>query len=319
MVELKRYSVLFVVLGVWTGQLLSTTLDSNILTLLPSIVQSCNQIIQEIPETVYANNDSIILSRQLLTLSKAGKRYDVLVKGAGFKASLTRNADYTNIPSLSVDSLESIQRALDYVAGGIGNNLQVRRTLKQKVGDEQGKKILTPFNELEKIEKSGALKRNMNILANFERKYGPESAKLNLAEALINCYLLRGIGAFSMQPDGNPGPWEVILAYTTSYFTYEKKAVESNNLLLISAAEAGLRYYVFSNNWGRLNIIRPNYISFGMLIAGENNGFFRNPFKGEKRYGAFLGWGDIKAAYLLTGDDKRFLVNRQFQLIPTLF
>ena len=319
MAKLKKHSILFVILIVWTGQLIGAALDSNILTLLPSIVQSCDEIIQTVPQTVYANNDSVALFQHLNTLAVAGKQYNVLVKGAGFKVSLTRNHNYTTIPSLSVDSLATIQKALDYVAGGIGNNLDVRRALKQKVGDEQGKQILTPFNELEKIEKSGALKKNMHILANFERKYGPESAKLNLVEALINCYLLRSFGAFSMQSDGNPGPWEVILAYTTSYFGYDEKAVESNNLLLVSAAEAGLRYYVFSNNWGRLDMIRPNYISFGMLIAGENNGFFRNPFEGEKRYGAFLGWGDVKAAYLLTGDDKRFLVNRQFQLIPTLF
>jgi hypothetical protein len=56
----------------------------------------------------------------------------------------------------------------------------------------------------------------------------------------------------------------------------------------------------------------------GALIAGERDGIFRNPFEGKERFGIFITWSDITLAYLF-GSDNRFLVSKQFQLIPFIF
>ena len=42
------------------------------------------------------------------------------------------------------------------------------------------------------------------------------------------------------------------------------------------------------------------------------------PWRGKSRYGVFLGWGELKVAYL-AGTDQRLLVTQQFQLVPWVF
>ncbi len=209
-----------------------------------------------------------------------------------------------------------LEASLQYVKAV--SNGQLGRLLDEAVGPGQTDRLLQPVNDLQVQQTRASLEQSMERLRHFEVKYGPNSARLNLLEAAVNHFLLRGIPAFGVDENGAPGPLELIMAYNTAYLNYDKNANSSNDFLLLSAAELGLRHYFFNKGWGKGNYLKPAYVSVGALLASEKSGFLRNPFDGGAQWGAFVSWGEFKLAYTF-GDDNRLLLSKQFQVLPFLF
>jgi hypothetical protein len=172
-----------------------------------------------------------------------------------------------------------------------------------------------PVAILQNAENDAGLTLDRQALQRFERKYGPNSAKLNALETLT-AYLLQRVPAFGIRQDG-PGPLEAVLSYSAAYLTHGDEEMR-----LVSVAELGLRTYIFADGWGtgrgRLSFLRPGYVSYGVAVTGESNEPLQSPFQGRARIGGFFGWGELKAAFLLRGD-KRLLVTQQVQIIPWVF
>ncbi|HEX6316197.1 MAG TPA: hypothetical protein VFZ73_15110 [Gemmatimonadaceae bacterium] len=155
-------------------------------------------------------------------------------------------------------------------------------------------------------------------LANYERKLGPASPKLNFPEVLLNYAAQRWIPGFKPTPLGGPSPWEVIASYTPGYVTFDD---DESGVLPVSASEFGLRFYLFGDRFGRPGLsgwLLPGYFSFGVITASDRNGALVWPWRGRERSGAFVSWGAIKIGYI---DRERgtWLFSRQFQAVPFLF
>jgi hypothetical protein len=107
------------------------------------------------------------------------------------------------------------------------------------------------------------------------------------------------------------------MAYSPSYISRS-----DDKMRLVGVAEIGLRQYFFASSWGSgsgpTSWLRPRYMSYGVAWAGRSDDPLTPPWKGDSRLGAFLGWGQLKVAWL-AGDDQRVLVTQQFQLIPWVF
>ena len=170
--------------------------------------------------------------------------------------------------------------------------------------------------ELQTAEQNTGLTWDLETLRRLERKYGPESAKLNGLEVLA-AYGLQRVRVFGVDEAGRPGPLEVVLAYAPAYISRSDEQMR-----LVGVAEIGLRNYFFRAGWGtdagRLAFLRPGYSSFGLAWAGGSDDPLRPPWQGSSRVGAFFGWGEIKVAWL-AGTNQRVLVTQQFQLIPWVF
>jgi hypothetical protein len=168
--------------------------------------------------------------------------------------------------------------------------------------------------ELQTAETASSMNWDFEILRRLERKYGPGSARLNGAEVLLS-YALQGTSAFGIDSTTRyPGPFEPVLAYSVAYLTRSEESMR-----VVSVAELGLRRYIFKDGWGgggRLGFIRPRYLSAGMSLSGETDEPLS--FRGDTRFGAFFGWGELKVAYL-GGANKRVLFTQQFQIIPWVF
>ena len=163
-----------------------------------------------------------------------------------------------------------------------------------------------------------AQREGLRRLWRYEVKYGPGSARLNLAEVMLNAGLQR-MGLFNPGVNG-PSPYEALLAYSTSYATLDDR----ESAQAVSVLEAGIRRYTFSWDpdagfWAHL--IKPRYGSLGVAIAEERDGALRWPLSHSgrtTRVGPFLTWGDLKVAMLL-GPQSRFMVSRQVHLLPHVF
>lgn len=177
--------------------------------------------------------------------------------------------------------------------------------------------VLKPLNDFQAEEMEAALAERMNNLERLEIKYGPNSAKLNLAEIAINHFLLRSVPAFGVDEQGRPGPLEIVLAYTFSYVTPSWTNKNGTGVILTSAAEGGLRIYFLKHGWGR-NALFPAYMTVGALMASKEQGVLRNPFEETPDWGGFVSWGAVKAGVVFA-DEPRFLLNRQFQFVPFFF
>jgi hypothetical protein len=176
--------------------------------------------------------------------------------------------------------------------------------------------LTTLVMELQTAEQQAGLVWDLETLRLLERKYGPDSAKLNALEVLA-AYLLQRSPAFGVDAGGRPGPLEAIVAYAPSYISRA-----DDRMRLIGVAEIGIRQYIFAQGWGtgsgRWAWLKPGFASYGLAWAGASDDPLTPPWQGASRVGGFFSWGDIKVA-VLTGDDARFLVTQQIQLIPWVF
>lgn len=155
-------------------------------------------------------------------------------------------------------------------------------------------------------------------LANYERKLGPTSPKLNAPEVLLNYAAQRWIPGFRPTPLGGPSPWEVIASYSPAYVTFAEGESEVSP---VSTSEFGIRFYLFGDRFGRsgfAGVFFPSYFSFGVLTASDENGALVWPWKGRERSGGFVSWGSIKIGYI-DRDRGTWLFSRQFQAVPFVF
>ncbi len=171
------------------------------------------------------------------------------------------------------------------------------------------------YNRVEDLLQRQALQQTLDRLSRYKRKFGPGSVHLNGIEVGV-AYLLQGVRGFGYSADDGPGPWEVVASYTTTYFSYAEDEPR-----VVSASEFGLRHYNFADGWGNggfTGYIKPAHFSFGVVVAGEKDGPLVWPWSGESRTGGFFAWGEVKVAYLL-GANPKWLVTRQFQILPLTF
>lgn len=177
--------------------------------------------------------------------------------------------------------------------------------------------FLATVRELQVAEQTERLNWDLESLRRLERKYGPDSAKLNGIEVLL-AYVLQRSPAFGVNASGRPGPLELVFAYVPAYVTRSDEKMR-----LIGVAEIGLRQYFFKQGWGdgsgRLAWLKPGYMSYGVAWSSRSDDPLTPPWRGQsKRFGAFVGWGSLKVAWL-GGKDQRILVTQQFQLMPWVF
>lgn len=155
-------------------------------------------------------------------------------------------------------------------------------------------------------------------LANYERKLGPTSPKLNAAEVLLNYAAQRWVPGFKPTPLGGPSPLEFIASYAPAYVTFVEG---ESGPVPVSASEFGVRFYLFGDAFGRsgfAGLLLPEYFSFGVLTASDENGALVWPWRGRERSGGFVSWGSIKIGYI-DRDRGTWLFSRQFQAVPFLF
>ncbi len=175
--------------------------------------------------------------------------------------------------------------------------------------------VLAPFDQLHVVLLEQSLAESLERIRRYEVKFGPRSARLNLIEVGLN-YGFQWFPGFGPNDAGDPGPLEVIAAYSSYYLT-----TDEDDPTVVSSAEAGLRFYFFGESWGGdgwAGYFKPNHASAGLLVANRSDGALQSPFADEPRFGAFLGWGGLKVGYLL-GDESRIIVSREVQFVPWLF
>jgi hypothetical protein len=160
--------------------------------------------------------------------------------------------------------------------------------------------------------------RALRRLANYERKLGPTSARLNGPEVLLNYAAQRWIPGFKATPLGGPSPWEVVASYAPGYVTFPDGNATP---IPVSTAEFGVRYYLFGERFGKSGIaglLMPSYWSAGVLTASNENGALVWPWHGSDRSGGYVSWGSIKVGYIKR-DRGSWLVTKQFQAVPFVF
>jgi hypothetical protein len=174
--------------------------------------------------------------------------------------------------------------------------------------------LLAPYDALQRLQLERAIGSSLEKLNRYERKYGPDAPQLNLAEVGLN-YLAQWVPQFTPTADGWPSRLEIVASYVPTYLTAIDQRART-----VTVAEIGLRSYLWKRGWGGStgSVLRPGYLSYGLAIAGERDGAFVSPIAGQRRLGAFFGWGQSKIA-VIGGDAPRVLFTRQMQLVPWVF
>jgi hypothetical protein len=135
-------------------------------------------------------------------------------------------------------------------------------------------------------------------LDRYEVKYGPGSPKLNFIEVSLNT-LFQDTAWFRPNHDG-PSPNELLLSYSTAWIT-----VAADQAKAVSTLEVGWRRYDLGwwagERLGLSAMLRPRYVSAGLLIAEERDGALRWPFNSVSARATRLGRThirDLKVGYL---------------------
>jgi hypothetical protein len=120
--------------------------------------------------------------------------------------------------------------------------------------------------ELQDAELRTGLTWDLETLRRLERKYGPDSAKLNGLEVLV-AYGVQRFPKFGLDATGRPGPLEAVLAYAPTYITRS-----DDQMRLTGVAEIGLRHYFFKEGWGtghrQARLAPSGFSSFGLAWSG---------------------------------------------------
>jgi len=263
--------------------------------------------------------DSADLSRSLAVIDSAAGCLKGASFGAGYQVILRAKGTgyWLGVKSLMTSDPE-LYRALQFVKR-TANDDEMDSTL-----TAAGRSGLTsPVFELQENQLKESINQSREKLGRYQKKYGPNSARLNLAESAFNFFVFRNVALFRTGDDG-PGPLEFIASYSTAYVTaYDAKAQKmAKDLPVVSAFELGLRYYFLGKGWGEEGfwngIKRPGYVTAGLMTAGDTPGFLIWPLRGKQSYGVFASWGGLKAGYM-GGNEHRIVLSRQFQIVPYLF
>ena len=214
---------------------------------------------------------------------------------------------------------EALVSPLDTAMQIVRNRLRgadVRPLLRAAVGDSASQALTVVTETANGLFVREARDRALVRLANYERKLGPGSAKLNVVELLLNYGAQRFVPGFSPSVTRGPSPIELVASYVPTYGT-----VEGKKLAAASATEFGARWYLFGNQWGKdgvAGLLRPSFLSVGALVASDKSGALAWPWDGHTRTGAYVSWGELKVGYV-PGRKGAWLVSRQMQVLPFVF
>lgn len=193
---------------------------------------------------------------------------------------------------------------------------EMRGVVSGAVGAETNTELVRISETAHSLVVTMARDRALERLANYERKLGPSSARLNLPEVLLNYAAQRWVPGFRPTPLEGPSPWEVVASYSPAYVTFV-----NGTPVPVSTAEFGLRRYLFGERFGKsgfAGFVFPSYWAVGALTASDENGALVWPWKGRDRSGAYVSWGSIKVGYV-NRDRGSWLVSKQFQAVPFVF
>lgn len=228
--------------------------------------------------------------------------------------------------SQSLQAMRNAMPGRDGVMQRVLNRL-FQSTVQAAIDSVGVRASLEPVEQMMCLAREVRLMEGTEKLRQFERKFGPESVKLNGLEVLLNygAQFLPWPPLFGVSDDFSPRPWEIVAGYRTTYVTLARSSPGgSRSPQAVSVAELGLRRYNFGKTWGNpdagwlMRAIKPGVVSLGVVVASESNGALRNPFHGDARVGPYLAWGGLKVG-LLTGSDRRVIVSRDVLVIPYVF
>jgi hypothetical protein len=214
------------------------------------------------------------------------------------------------------DALVRLRR----IANAAGTGISPR--LVAAFGSSVADHFIAPMDELETKILRRAEAKNAEKLRRYELKYGPESARLNIAEVVINYLAERpGWSPFAPGEDG-PSAFELVSAYSTSELTASRSPSDKLQPHVLAAAHAGLRFYRFNERrigGNRFqNFIAPKYIGAGAFFLGASDRVLISPFETGRRSGVFLDWGATRAGVTF-GHDWRAVLGVGKQILPYLF
>lgn len=187
---------------------------------------------------------------------------------------------------------------------------------KAALGDTMNTLLVRTTETVNSLLSAAARDSALVRLSHYERKLGPTSARLNVAEVFLNYGAQRFIPGFRPSPFTGPSPWEVVTSYVPTYGTIADKRAQA-----VSASEFGVRHYLFGDDFGASGwegTLKPSYWSAGVLVVSDNNGALVWPWQDHQRTGAYVSWGAIKVGYV-PGRNGQLLVSRQMHVIPFVF
>ncbi len=228
------------------------------------------------------------------------------------RASLLRVSRWSSSSAIAVLTPaegEAIVAMVDHAINFLPDLLELR------VSDDSTDALLAPLRDFNTARLGESLAQSLEKLRRYEKKYGPQSPKLNAAEVALN-FVAQSVPPFRPSADGWPSAFEVIASYVPTYLTEHDGRVQAWTVL-----EAGLRRYSFGEGWGKSGwegVIRPGHVSAGLAVVNGGAGALGEPWRGDNRLGAFFAWGSAKFA-VVGGDGPRFLITRQVQVLPFVF
>jgi hypothetical protein len=214
------------------------------------------------------------------------------------------------------DALVRLRRIANAAGSGIGPQLVA------KFGAATADHFIAPMDELETKVLRNAQAINAEKLRRYEIKFGPESARLNIAEVIIN-YLIERPSWSPLAPDDNgPSPVELLTSYSTSGLTASHSLDNKLRAHLVAGAHAGFRYYRFNEKLVAGNALQtflsPKYFGAGAFFMGSQDRTLISPFENGHRTGGFLDWGAARAGFTV-GKDWRIVLGVGKQILPYLF
>ncbi|HEY4131886.1 MAG TPA: hypothetical protein VGM50_14800 [Gemmatimonadaceae bacterium] len=197
---------------------------------------------------------------------------------------------------------------------GLGNVEIVNALRQQHASADSITVLLKPLDAMNRATRQLAHARNQSLLNNFERKYGPKSASLNIVEVGLN-YLAQ-FGPLRTSETSGPSPFEILANYGASSLRVGTTTDDPNKL--VTNGRVGLRYYFFFDGWGGSDrvgqYLKPAYMSVGFISTGPDDQVGRVWGRGYHA-GPFIGWGDFFAGYLID-PKRRIIAGVQKTLIP---
>ena len=214
------------------------------------------------------------------------------------------------------DALVRLRRIANAAGTGIGPRLVAA------FGSTVADHFIAPMDELETKILQRAQAKNAEKLRRYEIKYGPESARLNIAEVLVNYLVARPSWSPLAAGEDGPNPLEIVAMYSTTELTGSKTADAKFRPHIVGGAYSGLRYYRFGADTmprSRLKtFFAPHFISAGMLFMGSTDRALISPFENGMRTGGFLEWGAARVGATL-GHDWRVVLGVGNQILPYVF
>ena len=192
-----------------------------------------------------------------------------------------------------------------------------REAIRDTIGADINSQLVRVSETAQGLLTAAARDRTLDRIARYERKLGPTSPKLNGPEVLLNYAAQLWIPGFRATELGGPSHLELVASYSPGYVP-----LTDESLTVVSAAEFGMRYYLFGERFGGSGwrgVLLPTYWSAGVITVSDRDGALVWPWEGDENSGGYLGWGALKIAYVSGREGGKWLVSKQFQAIPFVF